>query len=117
MAILGQDRHEAMLREQLAKYGCFVETGTELRSFEQKEGLDFVDAHLVRHIDDKEMSENIKCKYLVGADGAHSYIRKHMPVSFLGEATSGQSMVTGDIHVKSGMDRKVSSWKHRRVCF
>jgi 2-polyprenyl-6-methoxyphenol hydroxylase-like FAD-dependent oxidoreductase len=116
MALLGQDRHEAMLREQLAKYACFVETGTELGSFEQKDGLDFVDVQLVRHIDDGEISENIKCSYLVGADGAHSYIRKHMPVSFLGEATSGH-MVTGDIHVKSGLDRKVRSFEHRRICF
>jgi 2-polyprenyl-6-methoxyphenol hydroxylase-like FAD-dependent oxidoreductase len=117
MAVLGQDRHEAMLREQLAKYGCFVETGTELKSFEQKDGLDFVDVQLVRHIDDGEISENIKCNYLVGADGAHSYIRKHMPVSFLGEATSGQSMVTGDIQVKSGLDCRVRSCEHRRICF
>jgi 2-polyprenyl-6-methoxyphenol hydroxylase-like FAD-dependent oxidoreductase len=63
-----------------------------------------------------EISENIKCNYLVGADGAHSYIRKHMPVSFLGEATSGH-IVTGDIHVKSGLDRKVRSFEHRRICF
>jgi 2-polyprenyl-6-methoxyphenol hydroxylase-like FAD-dependent oxidoreductase len=116
MALLGQDRHEAMLRKQLAKYGCFVKTGTELKSFEQKDGLDLVDVQLVRYIDDEEISENIKCSYLVGADGAHSYIRKHMPVSFLGEATTGH-MVTGDIHVKSGLDRKVRSFEHRRICF
>ena len=103
--MIGQDRHEALLREHLAsKYGCQVELGVELVSFEQS--ADGVTAHLVHH-NDNDIKETFEALYLVGCDGAHSVVRKQLNISFLGEGRLEASMVTGDIHVKSPLDPSV----------
>ncbi|KAK0455771.1 uncharacterized protein EV420DRAFT_1692579 [Desarmillaria tabescens] len=44
--LIGQDTHEEVLRNYLAKFGCVVETGTELVSF--KQSPDRITAHLLK---------------------------------------------------------------------
>lgn len=66
--MLGQDRAEGILREHLAQYGCEVELGTELHSFEQD--ANHVVAHLVKRVGDEEIHESVECRWLAGADGA-----------------------------------------------
>ncbi|EED83885.1 hypothetical monooxygenase [Postia placenta Mad-698-R] len=96
--MLGQSKAEQVLREHLAAYGCHVERGTELCSFEQN--TEHVVAHLVKRDDDQEVAETVVCRWLVGTDGARSIVRKQLDLSFLGEGLSGKG-VFGEIVIKN----------------
>ncbi|ESK84498.1 putative monooxygenase [Moniliophthora roreri MCA 2997] len=108
--MLGQDRHEALLRHHLQKdYNTHVELGTELVTFSQT--TDFVEAKLVKHGADGEdiTTETARFEFLVGADGAKSLVRKQLGLTFLGESRPGDeaAMVIGDVRIKKGIpDRK-----------
>ncbi|KAK0239563.1 FAD binding domain-containing protein [Armillaria nabsnona] len=106
--IMGQDRHEAILRQHLAKYDVHVELGTELLSFEQTE--DHVSATLSKTVDGNQVEEKTEFKWLVGADGASSMVRKTLGLSFLGESRQAENFVIGDIYIKDlekKLDRKI----------
>jgi len=66
--LLGQSKLEGILRSHLEKYGCFVELGTELLSFE--DDGERVLAKLVKRKDGEEIPETFEASYLIGADGA-----------------------------------------------
>ncbi|KAF9809379.1 hypothetical protein IEO21_07420 [Rhodonia placenta] len=95
--MLEQAKAEQVLRKHLATYGCHVERGTELCSFEQNTG--HVVVHLVKRNGDQEIVENVVCRWLVGTDGAKGVVRKHLGLTFLGEALAGK-FVFGEIIVK-----------------
>ena len=105
--MLGQDRHEAVLRNHLANdYKTHVELGTELKSFVQTEN--YVESRLIKQVEGKEVEEVVRTEFLVGADGARGVVRKQLGLSFLGESHPQIGMVVGDVHIKSGIpDRKV----------
>ncbi|KAJ7093879.1 FAD binding domain-containing protein [Mycena belliarum] len=108
--MITQERHEAILRDQLQKLSCAVELGSELCSFEQ-----FSD-HVVANItktdaDGKQVTESTQFDWLVGAEGARSVVRKQLGLSFLGE-TQEQIVALGDIVIEEGMDPKLwHMWK------
>ncbi|EGN99583.1 hypothetical protein SERLA73DRAFT_72393 [Serpula lacrymans var. lacrymans S7.3] len=101
--MLGQQTLEGILRAHLEKLSCFVETGTELRSFEQFP--DHVVAHVVKKRDGEEIQETIKATWLIGADGAKSVVRKQLGLTFLGETKDDLRLITGDIRLK-GLDHE-----------
>lgn len=105
--ILGQDRHEDILRSHLKNdYGCTVELGTQLKSFE--ESPNYVTAVLVKVKDGEEISEAATFSWLIGADGAHSSVRKLLGLQFTGVTRESEVMVVGDVHIRSGLgDKKV----------
>ncbi|PBK99861.1 hypothetical protein ARMGADRAFT_1008343 [Armillaria gallica] len=104
--MLGQDRHEEILREHLARYGVTVELGTELVSFEQLP--DRVVSRVVKTRDGQQSEESVESQWLIGAEGAHSVVRKTLGLTFLGETREGDNLVVGDIHVnKPLLDRTV----------
>lgn len=98
---LGQYNTEAILRSHLGKLGCYVELGTELRSFEQYP--DRVLAHLAKRHQDREEMETVVCHWLVGTDGARGVVRKQLGLSFLGETREDQHIVVGELEVQ-GLD-------------
>ncbi|KAJ3902583.1 FAD binding domain-containing protein [Lentinula edodes] len=101
--VLGQYRQQSILHRHLKKYGCEVEFHTELRSFEQSD--DDVLANIMKKSPDgAEIPEEIKIPYLVGADGAHSTIRRALGLTFLGDTRDDVSSVIGDIEIKSGLN-------------
>ncbi|KAG9316190.1 hypothetical protein JVU11DRAFT_2214 [Chiua virens] len=102
--ILGQPALEGILRSHLEKYGCFVELGTELQSFE--DDGDQVLAKLVKTKDGEEVSETFEASYVIGADGAKGITRKQLGLSFLGETRQDLVAVVGDICLENeGLDR------------
>ncbi|KAF8827023.1 hypothetical protein HHX47_DHR5000984 [Lentinula edodes] len=104
--MLGQHRQQSILHRHLEKYGCEVEFHAELRSFKQYD--DHVLATIIkRSSDGTEIPEEIKVPYVVGADGAHSTIRRTLGLTFLGDTRDDVNMVIGDIEVKGGLDRKI----------
>ncbi|KAF5350212.1 hypothetical protein D9758_007860 [Tetrapyrgos nigripes] len=103
-AMLGQDRHEHILRNVLDRdYGCKVELGTEFISFEQHP--DHVVVNLEKTVDGQTTTETATFAYLVGTDGAHSKVRKELGLTFLGESIPSVAVLVGDMDIK-GMDRK-----------
>ncbi|KAG2123840.1 FAD binding domain-containing protein, partial [Suillus clintonianus] len=100
-AFLGQDIMEGHLREHLAKYSCFVELGTELRSFQQYST--HVEARIGKVSDPGHPEEVINVEWLIGADGARGVVRKNLGVTFLGETRDESAMLVGDVKV-GGLD-------------
>jgi len=97
--IIPQWRVEEILRNRLAEYGGRVEVATELIGFEQNG--DGVTATLVH----SGATEQVFARYMVGADGGHSLVRKELGVGFEGETWKSERMLVGDVRV-DGLDRE-----------
>ncbi|MBB3604055.1 pentachlorophenol monooxygenase [Mycolicibacterium sp. BK556] len=91
---LPQYATERILREELADLGVQVERGVRLETFEQD--ADGVTATL--------STEVIRARYLIGADGAHSTVRKTLGLAFDGGAFAEQYML-GDVQVDWSVPR------------
>ncbi|KAL5523274.1 hypothetical protein ACEPAF_1541 [Sanghuangporus sanghuang] len=106
--MLGQDRTEAILRAHLENcYHIRVNYGTTLVAFEQNENS--VTTHLIRTSDDGgDAKEILNVGWLIGADGPKSSIRKHLGLTYFGETRDNQKFITGDVHVRSGLNRHFS---------
>ncbi|MFI9359388.1 FAD-dependent monooxygenase [Streptomyces lydicus] len=87
-AALPQYETERILEAYLAGLGTVIERGTELVSFAQDEGG--VTARL-RTASDVE--EEVRARYLLGCDGAHSTVRKGLGLAFEGGAFSEEYML------------------------
>ena len=68
--MLAQGRQEEIRCRHLERLGCAVELGTTLNSIQQKE--DYVEAHVTKRDGDREVIETIRCRRLIGTDGARS---------------------------------------------
>ncbi|HEY9368632.1 FAD-dependent monooxygenase [Streptomyces sp.] len=95
-AALPQYETERILEEFLGRFGTRIERGTELVSFDQDE--DGVTARLVSTAGPEPVEEEVRCRYLVGCDGAHSAVRKGLGLSFEGGAFPDAYML-GDVQV------------------
>ncbi len=89
---------ERILREELALRGVQVERGLRLTGFEQD--ADGVSATLAG--DGGE--HTLRAEYLIGADGAHSAVRKALGLTFEGAAFEEQYML-GDVEVDWSLPR------------
>ncbi|KAG2749040.1 hypothetical protein P692DRAFT_20954002 [Suillus brevipes Sb2] len=102
---MGQQFLDVILRRHLEKLSCSVEMGTELRSFEQSE--EGVTAVLAK----SDVLETFDTKWMIGADGAKSIVRKQLGLTFLGETRDDARLIVGDIRLDGvGLDR--SYWHH-----
>ena len=101
--IIPQWRVEEALRLRLAEWGARVELATELVAIEQNE--DCVAATL----QNGDAREQVRSKYLIAADGGHSFVRKSLNVGFEGETWKEERLMTGDVRV-DGLDR--DHWHH-----
>jgi 2-polyprenyl-6-methoxyphenol hydroxylase-like FAD-dependent oxidoreductase len=89
---LPQYETERLLTEHLSGLGLGVDRGVTLRSFTEDE--DGVTATLDRATGERE----IRPRYLVGCDGAHSAVRRGLNLSFEGDAFPEEYML-GDVEV------------------
>ena len=89
---------ERILRDELAMRGITVERGVRLAGFEQD--ADGVTATLAG----ERGEQTVRAAYLVGADGAHSTVRKALGLTFEGGAFEEQYML-GDVEVDWSMPR------------
>ena len=89
---------ERILREELAMRGVRVERGVRLTGFTQDD--DGVTATFAGDTGE----QTVRAVYLVGADGAHSIVRKTLGLSFEGAAFEEQYML-GDVEVDWAMPR------------
>ncbi|MCE7002388.1 FAD-dependent monooxygenase [Kibdelosporangium philippinense] len=84
-----QFRTEEILRERLAALGVRVELSTELLDFTQDAGG--VTATL--------STGTTRARYLVGADGGHSTVRKRLGIAFPGKTDESTAMLFADARV------------------
>jgi 2-polyprenyl-6-methoxyphenol hydroxylase-like FAD-dependent oxidoreductase len=89
---------EAILRDELAMHGVQVQRGVRVAGFEQD--ADGVTATLAGAAGD----QSVRAAYLIGADGAHSAVRKALGLTFEGAAFDEQYML-GDVEVDWSMPR------------
>ena len=91
--IIPQWRVEETLRHLLNASGNQVELATELTWIEQDEN------GVTATLQTKNGAEQVRCKYLVAADGGRSFVRKFMKFGFEGETWKNARMLVGDVRV------------------
>ncbi|MFI9382243.1 FAD-dependent monooxygenase [Kutzneria sp. NPDC052558] len=92
--MLPQWRTAAILRDRLTELGGHVETGVEFQGFTQDdEGVTAV-------LDGRP----VRARYLVGADGGRSGVRKAAGVDFIGETFEQHRLQIADVKI-DGLDR------------
>ncbi|MDJ0380210.1 FAD-dependent monooxygenase [Streptomyces sp. G-G2] len=87
-AALPQNETERLLEEHLASLGAAIERGTELLSFTQDE-----DGVSTRLRSASGAEEELRVRYLIGCDGAHSAVRKGLGLAFEGGAFPEEYML------------------------
>lgn len=92
-AALPQYETERILDEFLQRFGTTVERGTGLVSFDQD-----LDGVTVALRSASGVEEEVRARYLVGCDGAHSTVRKQLGLTFEGSAFPEEYML-GDVEV------------------
>jgi 3-(3-hydroxy-phenyl)propionate hydroxylase len=98
--ILGQDRTEKILEKHLATLGVNVEWNTEALGFTQDS-----DGVSVRVRSPEGREEEIRAKYLVGCEGAHSMTRKVSGLEFSGDAYTGEQFIQADCKIRWELPR------------
>jgi 2-polyprenyl-6-methoxyphenol hydroxylase-like FAD-dependent oxidoreductase len=97
--MLPQNLTEAVLRDRLAELGVRPEFGCELRDFRQDR------TGVTARLETGRRGERVRARYLVGADGGSSFVRKRLGVGFPGETLPGRGLVA-DVSIP-GLDRGV----------
>ncbi|NUK04350.1 FAD-dependent monooxygenase [Streptomyces lunaelactis] len=92
-AALPQYETERILEEFLARFGTRIERGTELLSFTQD-----ADGVSSRLLSSSGAEEEVRSRFLVGCDGAHSIVRKTLGLTFEGGAFPEEYMLA-DVEV------------------
>ncbi|KAJ7465473.1 FAD binding domain-containing protein [Mycena galericulata] len=93
-ASISQSEVEKILRRHLKKYGCEVEMGHQLVGLTQDD-TSVTAKILLRNSTETE----IKCDYLVAADGAKGPSRRFIGVSFLGQTKEADRMWVANVEV------------------
>jgi len=88
---------EAVLRERLLEWGQRPEFGCELMAFEQH-----TDAITAR-VSDERGECTVRARWLVGADGGRSFVRRALGIDFLGK-TLGVRAIVADVQL-TGLER------------
>ncbi len=98
--LLNQAKVEKVLRDRLAALGGAVERSRELVGFREEEnGI----VATVAQAGTGE-TEQIRAAFLVGCDGAHSFVRKALGLTFAGEAYPDH-WVLGDMQIDGDLPR------------
>ena len=106
--MLGQDKLEKIFHSALAVYGCSVELGTELQSFEQTSSsvkVKLIKRGFSQDPNSGELEESI-VDWMIGTDGARGVVRKQLGLAFLGETRNVENFIVGDIYVE-GLSQEV----------
>jgi 2-polyprenyl-6-methoxyphenol hydroxylase-like FAD-dependent oxidoreductase len=99
LLFVSQAETEAVLNEHLAERGIEVERGVELVSFSTGEQRI---ACTLRHRDGS--TEQVRARYLVGCDGAHSSVRQGAGIPFEG-GRYPHTFALGDLEVDGDLER------------
>ncbi|GAS86196.1 FAD-dependent monooxygenase [Mycolicibacterium brisbanense] len=98
--LIPQHRTDRALHAQFESLGGRVDFSTEL--------LDFTDhgTHVTARVTTTDGAEDISARYLVGADGGASRVRKVLGVEFSGSTDEADRILIVDAAVSGGLSRK-----------
>ncbi|KAF2097609.1 FAD/NAD(P)-binding domain-containing protein [Rhizodiscina lignyota] len=87
--VLRQKYQEEIFREQLKKKGVALESPMGLVAVEVDERLRFGEYRVTATLEDGNTKEKsiVKCKYLIGADGGRSFVRRALQIPFDGSSS------------------------------
>ncbi|EJC99071.1 uncharacterized protein FOMMEDRAFT_161302 [Fomitiporia mediterranea MF3/22] len=112
--LIGQWRHQAILRRHVEALGGNVELGSEFIGCTQDENG--VTAEVRKVVDGVEHTEEARFEYLVGADGGRSTVRKVMGVNFLGETREEERMHVVDARIEGlDVDSNIRIWGNQKT--
>jgi 2-polyprenyl-6-methoxyphenol hydroxylase-like FAD-dependent oxidoreductase len=92
LTVIDESDTERILRTRLEELGSSVQRGTELLSFQVS------DDGVVATLRDASGEHEVRSRYLVGADGAHSLVRHDTSIPFVGTAYPEQ-FILADLHI------------------
>ena len=98
--MLPQYLTETVLRDRLAEFGHHVEFGAELIALTED------DQSVEAKIKIGDAVETTHARFLIGADGGHSFVRRALDIGFPGETLPGRGLVA-DVSLES-LTREVS---------
>jgi len=107
--LLPQSRTEQFLGERLASLGVNIERGVELVDLAQDgDGV----SGTLKLADGS--SEQVRSPYVIGCDGARSFVRQHLGINFEGY-TEPANYLLGDVKISGGnLDhRSIYLWWHK----
>ncbi|WP_375461281.1 FAD-dependent monooxygenase [uncultured Enterovirga sp.] len=93
-----QSEVETILSRDLAAHGVLVERGVDVQSFTQENA-----GVTLRLATPDGVTQEVRAAFLLGADGAHSMVRKGLGLTFAGEAYA-QSFLLADCRVEGAID-------------
>jgi 2-polyprenyl-6-methoxyphenol hydroxylase-like FAD-dependent oxidoreductase len=98
--LIPQHRTDRALHARFESLGGRVDFGTEL--------VDFIDhgTHITARVTTTDGGEDITARYLVGADGGASRVRKVLGVEFSGSTDEADRILIVDAAVSGGLSRK-----------
>ncbi|WP_370964594.1 FAD-dependent oxidoreductase [Amycolatopsis sp. cg9] len=102
--LMPQYRTDSVLHDRLERLGGKVEYGRELLGFAQD------GTSVTATVTGDSGTERITARYLVGADGGSSAVRKHLGVGFLGETREGDRMLIVDAVTTGLPDHRWHVW-------
>jgi 2-polyprenyl-6-methoxyphenol hydroxylase-like FAD-dependent oxidoreductase len=89
--LIAQSDTDLCLRSQLERFGGRVEYGKRLISYEDRgEGI-------VATVEGSGTAEQVSARFLVGADGGASAVRKQMGVDFVGTTDESDRLIVADV--------------------
>lgn len=97
LLFLSQAETERILRDALARQGAKVERGVKLTAI----GQDATGVTATLQHSDGSLEE-VRCAYLISAEGAHSTVRASFNIPFKGK-TLEESFALGDLHVSGDL--------------
>jgi 2-polyprenyl-6-methoxyphenol hydroxylase-like FAD-dependent oxidoreductase len=96
--MISQAETESVLEEAIERLGIVVEQGVRAESVAQDS--DSVTCLLkIEGEGGEEREEEVRCKYVIGCDGAHSIVRKSTGMKFEG-GVYPQDFILADVHMK-----------------
>src|SRR6202453_67042 len=96
--IVPQWRTEEILRSRLSSHGVEVQLGSEVVAVDQD--IEQEGAGVTVRL---QSGETVRARYLVGADGGHSTVRRQLAIPFLGTTDNEVQMVEADVRIE-GLD-------------
>ncbi len=98
--MISQAETESVLEDALGQFGVVVESGVRAESLVQDEnGVTCILETSGEGEYGSEREEEVRCKYVVGCDGAHSIVRKSAGMKFEG-GVYPQDFILVDVHMK-----------------
>lgn len=98
--LIPQSSTNRALHDHLESHGGRVELGTELLAVTSR------DSHVTARVATADGTEEITARYLVGADGGGSLVRKQIGVQFTGSTDDADRILIVDAAVSGGLSRK-----------